>query len=278
MPKLTCIECGKKTTAKHPILEVSLCRACRSENSEKYGFVTKTRAVREYRLKPDELYALKFIEEKNPHWRTGPHPMHLFLHQQVKGLSEQKWGSAEPYTVTLSQFSEQLLSWFLEDLDRLKQLPPDKFQYFVADRLERLGLEPKLVGDVYRKDGGVDIIAYPKNLTVPFLLAVQAKHHRKDRKTSVSDVRDFHGVLNSHTSPFHMGMLVTNTSFTPDAKWFANNNQKLLRLRDMKDLCRWLKEDFTNEHEWREIPEEVELAPGIRIQIPKQKVWLTDKS
>lgn len=277
MPKVPCAECGKKTTGRHPILEVPLCRDCRFGNPDKYGFVTKTRAVRDYRLKTDELYKLKFLEEKNPHWRSGPHPMHLFLHPQVKDLSKQKWGTSEAYTVSLSQFSKDLLAWFLEDVDRLKQLPPDKFQYFIADRLEHLGLEPKLVGDVYRKDGGVDIIAYPKNLTVPFLLAVQAKHHRKDNPTRVGDVRDFHGVLNSQNSPFHMGMLVTNTKFTPDAQWFADNNKKLLRLRDMRDLQRWLKEDFVNEHEWREIPDEVELAPGIRIQVPKENLWLPDK-
>jgi hypothetical protein len=46
----------------------------------------------------------------------------------------------------------------------------------------------------------------------------------------------------------------------------------LLRLRDLRDLRRWLQNDFVNEEAWREIPNEVELAPGIRIQIPKPKI------
>jgi hypothetical protein len=84
-------------------------------------------------------------------------------------------------------------------------------------------------------------------------------------------VRDFHGVLTSRVSPFHMGMIVTNTSFTADAKWFANNNQTLLRLRDMQDLNRWMRNDFVNESEWREIPEEIELTPGVTIKIPRKQ-------
>lgn len=93
----------------------------------------------------------------------------------------------------------------------------------------------------------------------------------------VGDVRDFYGVITSRNLPFHLGMIVTNTTFTPDAIWFAENNKTLLRLRDNKDLCRWLKNDFVNEYEWREIPSEIELAPGVRITIPKPKLWLPGK-
>jgi hypothetical protein len=164
------------------------------------------------------------------------------------------------------------LAWFLDDLERLKLLGPEKFQNLIANRLERMGLGVQLVGNVFRKDGGIDIIGYPRSpWAFPFLLAVQTKHHQTARKTGAPDVRDFNGVLTSRNSPFHMGMIVTNTSFTADATWFAENNQTLMRLRDLQDLRRWLRNDFINESEWREIPNEVEVAPGIRIAIPKPK-------
>ncbi|PZO37321.1 MAG: hypothetical protein DCF19_19280 [Pseudanabaena frigida] len=275
--KFPCYECGKGTIRKHPILDMYLCANCQRQNQNKYQYITKTRAIGEYRLKPNELESLGVHEVDNPYYKKAA-PMQLYLLNQVEELSKKKWGSAEPYTVELIEFSSSLLAWFLEDTERLKQLPPDKFQYLVADRLENMGLSVQLVGDVYRKDGGVDIIAYPNGgCAFPFLLAIQAKHHRSNRKTGSPDVRDFHGVLTSRVSPFHMGMIVTNTSFTADAQWFANNNQNLLRLRDMKDLSRWMKNDFVNESEWREIPEKVELAHGITIQIPKQQIWLTNK-
>lgn len=69
-------------------------------------------------------------------------------------------------------------------------------------------------------------------------------------------------------------MIVTNTSFTADAKWFANNNPTLLRLRDLEDMQRWLRNDFDNQFEWREIPDEVQLAPGVKITIPKSGLWV----
>lgn len=47
-------------------------------------------------------------------------------------------------------------------------------------------------------------------------------------------------------SPFRVGLLVTNTAFTKDARWLAEqaNNRALLRLRDFDDLRRWLLDQF----------------------------------
>jgi len=237
-PKHPCSECGKGTIRKHPILEIYLCASCQRQQQDKYRYITKTRALGEYRLKPDDLESLGVHEVDNPYYKKAA-PMQLYLLNQVTELSKKKRGSPEPYIVELVEFSNDLLVWLLEDTERLKQLPPDKFQYLIAGRLEDMRLSVQLVGDVYRKDGGVDIIAYPnRGCAFPFLLAVQAKHHRSNRKTGSPDVRDFHGLLTSRVSPFHMGMIVTNTSFTADAQWFADNNQNLLRLRDMKDISR----------------------------------------
>lgn len=203
--------------------------------------------------------------------------MQLYLLNQIQDLAVKKWGSSEPYTVSMVSFSDELLTWLLEDTERLKLLTPEKFQYLVADRLAQMGLDVQLVGDIYSKDGGVDIVAYPKaRCAFPFLLAVQAKHHRSNRKTVTSDVRDFHGVMTSRSSPFHVGMLITNTAFTADAKWFTDNNKTLLRLRDSTDLSRWMKNDFINDCDWREIPDKIELAPGVHISIPKPQLWTPD--
>lgn len=45
----------------------------------------------------------------------------------------------------------------------------------------------------------------------------------------------------------------------------------------MKDISRWMKNDFMNEAEWREIPEKVELVSGVTIQIPKQQLLRPNK-
>ena len=45
-----------------------------------------------------------------------------------------------------------------------------------------------------------------------------------------------------------------------------------MRLRDIRDLRRRLQNDFVNESESREVPDEVEVAPGIRIAVPKPRL------
>ncbi len=272
MPKPKCIECGKDTLRIHPLLNVPLCSSCKSTHPDKYGYITKTRALQEFRLRVAELDTLPRHEVDNPHYKSGP-PMQLYLLPSVKELAARKWGNAEPYIVTLAEFGPEQMELLLADSERLKHLSPEKFEHFIADRLERMGLGVKMVGRSNQPDGGVDIIAYPKIVSVPFLIAVQVKHHQNDRKTGAPDVRNFHSVLSSGNGPFCLGMLVTNTTFTADAQWFADNNSTLLRLRDIQDLRRWMKEDFANEHEWREIPDVVELGPGIRITIPKPRLW-----
>lgn len=269
MAKPSCEECGKPTQAIHPLLEIPLCRRCQAAYPDRYGFITKTRATGDYRLRPEDLAAMRVFEQPNPHWKTGPRPMQLFLRRDVISAAESRYRKAEPYLVVLEPFPDEILQRLLEDPAALGKLGPDRFQFFLADRLDRLGLEVRIVGHVFRKDGGVDIVAYPRNTTVPFLLAVQSKHHRGSVKTTVRDVRDFHGVLTARHAQFHMGILATNTAFTPDAKWFAEQNQRLMRLRDLADLRRWIREDFVNEAEWREIPEVIELAPGIRVPIAR---------
>jgi len=194
--------------------------------------------------------------------------MQLFLISQVKQLAAEKWGVADPYEVSLTLFNKQQLLWLLDDPNRFKQLSPERFQYFLADRLDAMGLCVQMMGHVNRPDGGIDILAYPDpaSCAFPFLIAVQAAHHRTDRKTTSPKVREFVGAYAGTDSPFRVGLIATNTAFTWDAENYAKSREHLLRLRDIQDLVRWLRGDFVNEAEWREIPVEIELA-GYRIPI-----------
>ncbi len=152
-------------------------------------------------------------------------------------------------------------------------MSPRAFQRFVADRIDAMGLEVQIVGDVYRPDGGIDIVAYPKIVTFafPFLLGIQVKHHATGANVGSPDIRNLAGVLLSPGFRFNIGMLVTNTAFTPDARWFAENHAAMLRLRDMDDLRRWLFEDFQNEAEWREIPDKIIFGAKCRDCHPPTK-------
>jgi hypothetical protein len=168
--------------------------------------------------------------------------------------------------VQIVEVTPELLQWLVEDPEHLKSLTPEKFEILVADRLSAMGLEVLRVGSTYRKDGGIDIVAWPKLTKFPFLIAAQVKHHRGKSKTGQGVIRDFRGVLADH--PFNAGLLVTNTTFTTDAKWFAEHSPHIVRLRDIQDIGRWIAGNFLHEEEWREIPKEIVVAPGVEVIIP----------
>ena len=100
------------------------------------------------------------------------------------------------------------------------------------------------------------------------------KHHRGDQKTGRDAVDR---LLAWKDSYFGVGLLVTNTSFTHDAVWTAQQerNARFLRLRDFPDLKRWLEGRFGEEEDWREIPDRIELAPGVVIEVPRPRITTT---
>jgi len=153
----------------------------------------------------------------------------------------------------------------------LSALSPEAFELLVADRLAAMGLGVQRVGAANTRDGGIDMIAWPeKNAAVPFLLAVQAKHSRRGRVVPPAVVRDLKGVLS--TAPLDFGLVVTNTTFSPDARWVAAQGPRIVRLRDFKDLVRWLRADFASEAVYHDVPSEISLAPGLRISIRRKGV------
>lgn len=169
--------------------------------------------------------------------------------------------------VKIKDVTPQIVKQIIEDPSELLYLPPDKFEDLIYERLYKMGFLVQRVGSgTYSKDGGIDIVAVPENATFPFLLAVQVKHHRTfERKTGSRDVRDLLDVLNN--SPFHAGLLVTNTTFTPDALWLAGQREELIRLRDFDDVSRWLIDGFLHKYDWRELPSKIEICPGVHIDL-----------
>ncbi len=265
-----CCECHKRTRRVDAFQNMPLCAECRSRFPEKYGCVTKTRALREFRLKEHELYRLVYIERDNPYYKSSA-PMHLFLLSQVRELAKVKWGGSEPYLISLTEFSEDQLRFLQEDPERLKQLTPERFQLLLADRFEAMGLCVQLVGRANERDGGIDLIAFPdpRSNQPKYLLAVQAEHHRVDRKTGTPKVQKFVGAMQA-VPQFRLGFVVTNTSFTWTAQQYAKNQSHFLRLRSLNDLIRWLRDDFENEAGWQEIPDFVSFG-GFRVPILKPK-------
>lgn len=152
------------------------------------------------------------------------------------------------------------------EIDALYELSPGAFEDFVAERLEQMGMDVRQVGSTYQSDGGVDLIASPRQSPFPFLLAVQMKHHRlASAKTGPGAVKDLQAVVAA--LPFHAGMIVTNTTFTPDAHWWASKQPGKVQLHDISSIRSWIDGRYELLQD-RNVPQILQLTP--RLQVP---VW-----
>ncbi|NQV02283.1 MAG: restriction endonuclease [Bacteroidia bacterium] len=176
-------------------------------------------------------------------------------------------GVVEEPRVEIVDVSSDFIAWVQEDPQRVHFLSPDKFEELIADRLEAMNFCVEQIGTTFRSDGGIDLIAYPEVSPVPFLLAIQIKHSRSGRPVGSTTVRDFQGALIN--LPIDVGMIVTNTRFTPHARWFAERRSRIIRLRDFEDLRQWLQGQFSSDSLLEELPEELELLPGLTVRIPR---------
>ena len=169
--------------------------------------------------------------------------------------------------VTIVDFSKELLANLRRDPAELLKLAPEQFELFLCDRLHAMGMEPQRICSIYEPDGGIDILAWSRHpAAFPFLVGVQAKHHKSwSKKVGAPDVRQFDAAIRNR--PLQAGLLVSNTSFTPNAIWEVENHKHIIRLRDFEDLRRWIADNFVDEAEWREIPEQIEYAPGRFIKV-----------
>jgi HJR/Mrr/RecB family endonuclease len=89
------------------------------------------------------------------------------------------------------------------------------------------------------RDGGKDLLAYLDTDVGEILCLVEAKKHRRDRKVGIDLVRTLYGTLCDYQA--NSAMLVTTSSFTPDAKEFQKKHQYQLSLKDYVNVVDWIK-------------------------------------
>jgi len=198
---------------------------------------------------------------------TAPHLIHYNRTALPPVDDERNIFAREKPIVEVVDFSPVFLQWLEEDPTRIAKLSPDKFEDLIADRLTQIGLIVEKTGTTNTPDGGIDLIAYPKHSLFPFILAAQIKHSRVNRKVKSEVVRDFRGAITS--LPIDIGMIVTNTDFTPDAEWAARQLPRLIRLRNLEDIKLWLSGKIDESIVTRDFPESIQVAPRLVIPIPR---------
>ncbi len=228
------------------------------------------------------------IEKGQYYYRDDPHPMAryhrgqtarqicvhciksdvYFEEQRQTGQLELPFDEplVQPVRVELIDVTQVLHERLRVDPDDIYRITAEQLEEFVCERLSAMGFEAHRIGRTNRKDGGIDIVFWNGG-PFPVLGAAQVKHHRdRGRSNGPDAIRDLRGVLATH--PFQFGVVVTNTTFTPDARWFAEHQHGLIRLRDGEDLRKWINDEFVSDERWRIVPARIVLCPGVEISIP----------
>jgi len=117
----------------------------------------------------------------------------------------------------------------IEGLNKeINQKNPYEFQELVAALLRGMGYYTPFVAP-QGKDGGIDVIAYRDPLgTVSPRIKVQIKH--RGAAASVQEVRQLMGLLQKDGD---VGMFVSSSGFTPDAKSTARGSHVHVELIDL---------------------------------------------
>lgn len=118
----------------------------------------------------------------------------------------------------------------------IRNLTPRQFEELLAHLLRDMGWDVELTKQT--RDGGSDILAYLNTDVGRLLCLVEAKHYREDRKIGIDLVRTLYGTLCDAQA--NSAMLVTSSSFTPDAMAFQQKHQYQLTLREYADVVEWI--------------------------------------
>lgn len=172
--------------------------------------------------------------------RAGGSALREFLQGPVYDLSRT---IAVPSTEIVTAVAPQIITAGGALVDALKKQPTDihalsprKFEELLADLLSDMGWEVELTQAT--RDGGKDILAYLNTDLGRLLCLVEAKHYRKDRKVGVELVRTLYGTLCDAQA--NSAMLVTSSSFSPEANEFQRKHRYQLALRDYTDVISWI--------------------------------------
>lgn len=145
-------------------------------------------------------------------------------------------------------YSYKLLEDLKLDYNLIFKITPEQFEKLVAEFLIQSGFKVRLNGKTNRKDGGIDLIAWKKEI-VTIVIAIQVKFKSDiHKKVTSGEVRDFKGAL-SINDCFAAGMVVTNTDFTVDARWIEEQINSKLELKNYDDLKSWLNANFVSKKE-----------------------------
>jgi hypothetical protein len=132
--------------------------------------------------------------------------------------------------------NDQIINLLKKEPDYLFKLHPRKFEEIIADIFYKNGYEVELTKCT--RDGGRDIIAISRNLNIFTKYIIECKRYAPLRKISIGVVQRLLGVKIAERA--NKAILATTSSYTKDARIFANNHIWDLDLKDYNDILCWI--------------------------------------
>lgn len=80
-----CFDCLKQKSQMSFFYEIPLCHKCQKDN---YLLITKTNAMKEYKITSNEIEKIQHMSVKNPYHKTGAHHMQLYLKSDIERFTK----------------------------------------------------------------------------------------------------------------------------------------------------------------------------------------------
>ncbi len=130
--------------------------------------------------------------------------------------------------------------------DHVYSLSPSDFEDLVAEVFRGNGFD--VMGTPRTRDGGKDIIASYNMGGIPCMLIIECKRYAKDRKVGVGVIRQIHGI--QQAEHYGKAVVVTSSSFSRDARKFANDINDMVILVDRRQLMDMLNQTMNRNAPW----------------------------
>jgi hypothetical protein len=150
------------------------------------------------------------------------------------------WAPPEPKIIVPAQLvalPNQLLHAVSADPKLLFTLSGRDFEILIADVLKKHGFDVFLTAAT--RDHGRDIIAVSSTLGMKTKYLIECKRYAQRRKVDIGIVQRLFGVVKSENA--NKGIVVTTSSFSSDARHFADQHPWQLELRELTDVLAWLR-------------------------------------
>jgi len=139
--------------------------------------------------------------------------------------------------------SQSIIDKIAENPEVLEELSKSQFQELMAELFARMGFHI----DLYRlsKDDGIDFLSVRIDKGDPIIFCVQCKHPdqaksgKSRRRLTVPTVREIYGVAKAND--LHGCVAITSSTYTPEAKRFADLKPEEIQVADAQDVIDWVK-------------------------------------